>query len=137
MNNTHPLIISYALSVCPILSPSTSLLSSLCLITPTRRKLRGTPQSASLLASSYFILLKFVTMQDASLGRVRDLAQTGDIKRVIHVHNAPATAAIEAGGLDPWSKEAIFLYWCAFVASICASATGYVSHISMMQLSVF
>ena len=71
------------------------------------------------------------------LNRVHDLVQAGDIKKVIEVNNVHATAAIEAGGLDPWSKEAIFLYWCAFVASFCACAFGYVSHVSLMRLSVF
>ena len=76
-------------------------------------------------------------VQGVGLNGVHDLAQIGDIKKVIHVDDTHATAAIEAGSLDPWSKEAIFLYWCAFVASVCACASGYVSRVSLIQLSVF
>ena len=76
-------------------------------------------------------------VQGVGLNGVHDIAQTADIKKVIRVNNAHATAAIEASCLDPWSKEAIFLYWCAFVTSVCACATGYVSHVSLIQLSVF
>ncbi len=76
-------------------------------------------------------------LQGDRLNGVHDLAQTGDIKKEIHVNDAHTTAAIEAGSLDPWSKESMFLYWCAFVASVCACATGYVSHVSLIRLSVF
>ena len=76
-------------------------------------------------------------VQEVRFNGVQDLAQTGDIEEIIHVNDAHATAVIEAGDLDPWSKEAIFLYWCVFVTSVCACATGYVSHVSLIQLSVF
>ena len=76
-------------------------------------------------------------VQGVRIDGVNDLAQTGDIKKVIHVNDAQATPAMEACGLDPWSKEAMSLYWCAFVASVCGGATGYVSHISLIRLSVF
>ena len=76
-------------------------------------------------------------LQGDRLNGVHDLAQTGDIKKVIHANDAHATAAIEAGSLDPWSKESMFLYWCAFVASVCGGATGYVSHVSLIWLSAF
>ena len=75
--------------------------------------------------------------QGVRLNGVHDLAQAGDIKKFTHLNDAQATFAIEAGGLDPWSKEAMFLYWCAFVASVCGGATGYVSHVSLIRLSVF
>ena len=76
-------------------------------------------------------------VQGDRLNGVHDLAQTEDIEKVIHVNDEQATPAIEAGGLDPWSKEAMFLYWCAFVASVCGGATGYVSHVSLIRLSSF
>jgi hypothetical protein len=75
-----------------------------------------------------FYLLTFSTVKEVIFDRVHDLSQTGDVKRVIQAHNAHATAAIEAGALDPWSKESFFLYWCAFVAFLCSCATGYVSY---------
>ena len=79
-----------------------------------------------------FYLLTLTTVQGVKLNGVHDLAQIVDIEKVIHVNDAHATAAIEAGDLGPWSKEAFFLYWCAFVASVCACASGYVSHVSLI-----
>ena len=76
-------------------------------------------------------------VQGVRLNGLHDLAHTEDIKKVTQLNDAQAISAIEAGGLDPWSKEAMFLYWCAFVASVCGGATGYVSHVSLIRLSVF
>ena len=71
-------------------------------------------------------------MQGATLDRADDLSQNGDFKKVIQARNAHIAAAIETGALDPWSKESIFLYWCACVAFLCSCANGYVSHVSII-----
>jgi hypothetical protein len=116
-----------------IFFPRTSLLTAVtCLILPTppRRRLRCTTIPPRLLV---FYVLTFVTVQEATPDRVHEPSQNGGIKKVIQARNAHVAAAVEAGSLDPWSKESIFLYWCAFITFLCSCANGYVSLISMIS----
>ena len=81
------------------------------------------------------IVLMFSTVKEVTPDRVHDLSQSGDVKKVIHAHNTHVTAAIGAGALDPWSKESMFLYSCAFVAFVCSCAGGYVIHVSIVYIT--
>ncbi|KAK3989939.1 putative transporter [Cladorrhinum sp. PSN332] len=46
-------------------------------------------------------------------------------KKQKKVHNAELFAAIQESNINPRSKESFQLYWCIFVAFLCACANGY------------